>query len=86
MVLPPAEEINNRWLELEKKVAGNRSDNGERLLSAPYNTDTFLPYIRSLMKFYRTTSSEFSTSAPKCQDSFRSIFFVFTTCYFGDSH
>ena len=25
------------------------------------------------MKFYRTTSSDFSTSAPKCQDSYRSI-------------
>ena len=32
MVLPPVEEINNRWSELEKKVAGNLSDNGERLL------------------------------------------------------
>ena len=73
MVLPPVEEINNRWSEFEKKVVGNSSDNGERLLSAPYNSDTFLPYTRPLMKFYQTTSSEFSTSAPKCQDSFRSI-------------
>ena len=64
MVLPPVEEINNRWSGLEKKVARNPSDNGERLLSAPYNTDMFLPYTRPLMKFYRTTSSEFSTSAP----------------------
>ena len=62
-----------RWSELEKKVAGNPSDNGERLLSAPYNTDTFLPYTRPLMKFYCTTSSDFSTSSPKCQDSFRGI-------------
>ena len=38
MVLPPVEEINNRWSGLEKKVAGNPDDNGERLLSAPYNT------------------------------------------------
>ena len=73
MVSSPVEEINNRWSELEKKVAGNPSDNGERLLSAPYNSDTFLPYTRPLMKFYRTTSSDFSTSVPKCQDSFRSI-------------
>ena len=73
MVLLPVEEINKRWPELEKKVAGNPSDNGERLLSAPFNTDTFLPFTRPLMKFYRTTYSEFSTSAPKCQDSFRSI-------------
>ena len=73
MSLPPVEEINNRWIELEKKVAGNPSDNGERLLSAPYNSDTFLPYIRPLMKFYRSTSSDFTTIAPKCQDSFKSV-------------
>ena len=51
--LPPVEKINNRWTEMEKKVAGNPSENGERLLSAPYNTDTFLPYTRPLMKFYQ---------------------------------
>ena len=72
MSLPPVEEINNRWKELEKKVAGNPSENGERLLSAPYSSDTFLPYSRPLMKFYRSTSSEFTT-APKCQDSFKSV-------------
>ena len=32
MVLPPVEEINNRWSELEK-VAGNPSDNGETFVS-----------------------------------------------------
>ena len=58
MVLPPVEEINNRWVAVEKKVAGNPSGNGERLLSAPYNTDTFLPYTRPLKKFYHTTFSE----------------------------
>ena len=73
MCLPPVDEINSRWLELEKKVAGNPSENGERLHSAPFNTDTFLPYTRPNMKFYRTTTSEFATSAPKCQDSFKSI-------------
>ena len=57
MSLPPVEEINNRWIELEKKVACNPSENGERLLSVPCNTDTFLPYTRPLMKFYRSTSS-----------------------------
>ena len=70
--LPPVEEIKKRWVELEKKVAGNPSENGERL-SAPYNTDTFLPYTRPLMKFYWSTSSEFTTLSPKCQDSFRSV-------------
>ena len=32
MVLPPVEEINNRWSELENKLAGNPLGNGERLL------------------------------------------------------
>ena len=73
MCLPPVEEINSRWIELEKKVAGNPSENGERLHSAPFNTDTFLPYTRPNMKFYWSTTSEFSISAPKCQDSFKSI-------------
>ena len=73
MCLPPVEEINARWTELEKKVAGNPSENGERLHSAPFNSDTFLPYTRPNMKFYRSTTSEFSISAPKCQDSFKSI-------------
>ena len=73
MCLPPVEEINSRWIELEKKVAGNPSENGERLHSAPFNTETFLPYTRPNMKFYRSTTFEFSISAPKCQDSFKSI-------------
>ena len=73
MCLPPVDEINSLWIELEKKVAGNPSENGERLHSAFFNTDTFLPYTRPNMKFYRSTVSEFSTSAPKCQDSFKSI-------------
>ena len=45
MSLPPVEEINSRWIELEKKVAGNPLDNRERLLSAPYNSDTFYPTL-----------------------------------------
>ena len=73
MSLPPVEEINSRWTELEKKVAGNPSDNGEMLLSAPYTSDSFLPYTRPLIKFYRSSSSEFTTIAPKCQDSFKSV-------------
>ena len=73
MSLPPVEEINSRWIELEKKVAGNPSDNGERMLSAPYNSDTFLPYTRPLMKFCRSTSSDFTTIAPRCQDSFKIV-------------
>ena len=44
MSLLPVKEINSCWSELEKNVAGNTPDNGERLLSAPFNTDLFLPY------------------------------------------
>ena len=73
MSFPPVGEINSRWSELETKVAGNPSENGERLLSAPYDSDSFLPYTRPLMKFYRSTSSEFTSMAPKCQDSFKSV-------------
>ena len=69
----PVEEINSRWAELEKKVTGNPSDNGERLLSVPYNSDSFLLYTRPLMKLYRSTSSEFTTISLKCQDSFKSV-------------
>ena len=54
-------------------MAGNPSESGERYLSAPYNSDNFLPYTRPLMKFYRSTSSEFTTTAPKCQHSFKSV-------------
>ena len=41
MYLPPVEEINAHWTELEKKVVYNPSENGKRLHSAPFNTDTF---------------------------------------------
>ena len=55
-------------------MAGNPSDNGDRLLSAPYNSDTFLRYTRPLMKFYRSTSSVFTTISPECQESFKSVY------------
>ena len=55
MSRPPVEEINACSSELEKKVAGNPSDNAEHLLSASFNTDTFLPFTRPVMRFYRTT-------------------------------
>ena len=62
MSLPSVKEISSCWLELEKNVTGNIADNGERLQSAPFNTDTFLPYARPVRRFYRTTSSKFATS------------------------
>ena len=74
MSLPPVDEINARWKALENKAEDNpHSEDPDKLRSTPDNTDTFLPYNRPLMKFYRTTSSEFSTAAPKCQDSFKGI-------------
>ena len=66
MSLPPVEEINARWKALENKAEGNPcSDEAEKQGSTPYITDTFLPYSRPLMKFYKTMTSEFSTVASK---------------------
>ena len=74
MSLPPMDELNDRWKALENKAAGNpQSQDSDKLQSTPFNTDSFLPYNRPYMKFYRTTTSEFVLSAPKCQDSFKSI-------------
>ena len=74
MLLPPVEEINARYEVLENKAEGiSCSEDAEKLLSTPYNSDIFSPYSRPLMKFYRTTTSDFSTVAPKCQDSFKGI-------------
>ena len=68
MSLPPLEELNDRWKALEKKAAGNpQTQDADKLQSTPYNTDSFLPYNRPYMKFYKTTTSEFALSAPKCQ-------------------
>ena len=66
MSLQPVEEVNAHWCELEKMVASN-PDSGEHLLSAPFNTDTFLPYTRPVMRFYWTTSTElcFGTQMPR---------------------
>ena len=72
--LPPVDEITERWKALENKAEGNlRSEDVEKLRSTPFNRDSFLPYSRPLMKFYKTTTSEFSTVDPKCQDSFKGI-------------
>ena len=74
MSLPPVDEITERWRALENKAEGNpRSEDAEKLRSTPFNTDTFLPDSHPLMKFYKTMTSEFSTVAPKCQDSFKGI-------------
>ena len=50
-----------------------QSQDSDKLQSTPFNTDSFLPYSRPYMKFYKTTTSEFALSAPKCQDSFKFI-------------
>ena len=68
------EELNDRWKTLEKKAAGNpQVQDSDKLQSTPFNTDSFLPYNRPYMKFYKTTTSGFALSAPKCQDSFKFI-------------
>ena len=56
-------------------MSGNpKKGEPERLQCSPVNTDNFLPYNRPPMKFYRSSTVEFSNSAPKCQDAFRSLF------------
>ena len=87
MSLPPMEELNDRWKTLEKKAAGNpQAQDSDKLQSTPFNTDSFLSYNRLYMKFYKTTTSEFALSAPKCQDSFKftanKSFFFFFYIYF----
>ena len=74
MSLSPVDEIIERWRALENIAEGNPcSEDAEKLRSTQFNSDAFLPYSRPLMKFYITTTSEFSTVAPKCQDSFKGI-------------
>ena len=53
MSFPLVKEIDSRRSELEKKVAGNPFDNVECLLSAPFNTDTFVAYTRLVMRLYK---------------------------------
>ena len=66
--------MTDAWKALEKKAAGNpQTQDADKLQSTPYNTDSFLPYNRPYMKFYKTSTSEFTLSTPKCQDSFKFI-------------
>ena len=75
MVMPPLEAIVQRWDFYEAKASGNpKKGEPERLQCSPVNTDNFLQYNRPPMKFYRSSMVEFSNSAPKCQDAFRSLF------------
>ena len=75
MVMPPLEGIVQRWDFYEAKASGNpKKGEPERLQCSPVNTDNSLQYNRPPMKFYRSSTVEFSNSAPKCQDAFRSLF------------
>ena len=74
MVMPTSQEVVNRWTELEKKAAGTpKDDDPDILQSTPYNVETFLPYKRPNLKFYKTTSTEFAVTAPRVQDTFKSF-------------
>ena len=67
MPLPPMDELNDRWKALKNKAAGDpQSQDSDKRKSTPFNTDSFLPYDRPYMKLYRTTTLEFTLSAPKC--------------------
>ena len=75
MVMPPLDGIVQRWDFYEAKASGNpKKGEPERLQCSPVNADNFLQYNRPPMKFYRSSTMEFSSSAPKCQDAFRSLF------------
>ena len=66
--------IDGRHWRRRLLVSGNpQAQDSDKLQSTPFNTDSFLPYNRPYMKFYKTTTSEFALSAPKCQDSFKFI-------------
>ena len=59
----------------EAKAYGNpKKGEPERLQCSPVNADNFLQYNRPPTKFYRSLTMELGSSAPKCQDAFRSLF------------
>ena len=75
MVMPPVDGVLERWDFYEKKSAGNPQQDQPHLLNTnPLNFDNYLYFTRAPMKFYRSTSTEFSFQASRCQDSFRSSF------------
>ena len=75
LVMPPSDGIVQRWDFHEAKAAGNPQKGGpERLHCRPVNAYNFLQYNRPLMKFYKPSMVEFSLTAPKCQDAFKSLY------------
>ena len=66
-----------------KESCWNPLENDECLLSATFNIDMFLPNTRPVMRFYRTTSKGFSTTAPRCLDSLQSIMLEVSTVSFS---
>ena len=75
MVMPPVDGVLERWDFYEKKSSGNPQQDQPYLLKTnPLNYDNFLYFTRAPMKFYKSTSADFSFQAPRCQDSFRSSF------------
>ena len=74
MVMSHLDGTVQRWDFYEAKASGNpKKGEPERLQCSPVNADNFLQYNRP-MKFYRSSTVEFSSSAPKCQDAFRLLF------------
>ena len=75
MVMPPVDGVLERWDFYEKKSSGNPQQDQPHLLKTnPLNYDNYLYFTRAPMKFYKSTSAEFSFQAPRCRDSFRSSF------------
>ena len=74
MVMPPVDGVLERWDFYEKKSVGNPQQDQPHLLKTNPLNDNYLYFTRAPMKFYKSTSTEFSFQAPRCQDSFRSSF------------
>ena len=74
MVMPPVDGVLERWDFYEKKSAGNTQQDQPHLKTNPLNFDNYLYFTTAPLKYYKSTSTEFSFQVPRCQDSFRSSF------------
>ena len=75
MAMPPLDGTVQRWDFYEAKASRNpKKGEPQRLQCSPVNANNFLQYKRPLMKLYKSSTVEFSSSTPKCQDAFRSLF------------
>ena len=73
MVMPPLDVLSRDGTSMRRRHLGNpQKGEPERLQCSLVNADNFLQYNRPLMKF-KSSTVEFSSTAPKCQDAFKSL-------------